>query len=151
MVAVVRSNSLLDGTGEVVSFDGSLFAGTLAAESSGSLFDRNGAVVGFDGSVFGTRGMDVKSFGRGRGNGLSNGAGNELSRCRLLSVPVTRLSQLEMSCATSDRGDRASVRAGDGGCAFTDAAPNVARNREKMTAVKSRTCAVSIRRAPNKL
>jgi hypothetical protein len=151
MVAVVSSGSSLDGTGEVVSFDGSLFGGTVAAESSGSVFDGTGAVPGFGGSVFGARGRDVRLVGRGRGNGLSNGAGNELSRCRLLLVPVTRLNQLEMSCAISDRGDRASVRAGDGGCAFTDAAPNVARNREKMTAVKSRTCAVSIRRAPNKL
>jgi hypothetical protein len=149
MVAVVSSGSLFDGIGEVVSFDGSLSGGTVAAESSGSLFDGTGAVVGFDGSVFGARGTDVRSVGRGRGNGLSNGAGNALSRRRLLSVPVTRLNQLEMSCATSARGDRVSVRAGDGGCAFTDAAPSVARNREKMTAVRSRTCAVSIRRAPS--
>jgi hypothetical protein len=143
MVAVVSSGSSLDGTGEVVSFDGSLFGGTVAAECSGSVFDGTDAVVGFAGSV--------RSVGRGRGNGLSNGAGNKLSRCRLLSVPVARLNQLEMSCAISDRGDRASVRAGDGGCAFTDAAPSVARNRENMTADRSRTCAISIGRAPKKL
>jgi hypothetical protein len=151
MVAVISSGSSLDGTGEVVSFDGSLFGGTVAAECSGSVFDGTDAVVGFAGSVFGARGTDVRSVGRGRGNGLSNGAGNKLSRFRLLSVPVARLNQLEMSCAILDRGDRASVRAGDGGCAFTDAAPSVARNRENMTADRSRTCAISIGRAPKKL
>jgi len=116
--AVSSDGSMLGGTGEVVSSDGSLFGGTVAVVSSdGSSFDGTGAAVGFNGSVVGATGTDVSSVGRGRGNGVSNRAGNE--PCCLPSVPVRRENQVETLCAISDRGDRASVRAGDGACAFT--------------------------------
>jgi hypothetical protein len=139
-------------TGAAVSSDGSLFGGTVAVVSSdGSWFDGTGAAIGFDNFVFGATGTDVRSVGRGRGNGVSDGAGNEPSRCRLVSVPVTRVNQVETSCAIADRGDRGSVRAGDGACAFTDAAPSVTRNREYVVAFRTRTCTVSVPSAPNKL
>jgi hypothetical protein len=147
---VSSDGSLFNGTGEVVSSDGSLFGGTGEVVSSdGSSFDGTGAAVGFNGSAVGATGMDVSSVGRGRGNGVSNRAGNE--PCCLPSVPVRRENQVETLCAISDRGDRASVRAGDGACAFTDAAPSVTRYRESVAAFRIRTCTVSARSAPNKL
>jgi hypothetical protein len=142
--------SLFGGTGEVVSSDGSLFGGTVAVVSSdGSSFDGTGAAVGFSCSVVGATGTDVSSVGRGRGNGVSNRAGNE--PCCLPSVPVPRENQVETLCAISDKGDRASVRAGEGACAFTDATPSVTRNRESATVFRIRTCTVSAPSAPNKL
>jgi len=147
---VSSDGSMLGGTGEVVSSDGSLFGGTVAVVSSdGSSFDGTGAAVGFNGSVVGATGTDVSSVGRGRGNGVSNRAGNE--PCCLPSVPVRRENQVETLCAISDRGDRASVRAGEGACAFTDATPSVTRNRESETVFRIRTCTVSAPSAPNKL
>jgi hypothetical protein len=146
--AVSSDGSLLGGTGAAVSSDGSLLGGTVAVVSSdGSLFDGTGAVVGFDGFVFGATDTDARSVGRGRGNGISDAAGNE--RCGLVSVPVTRVNQVETSCAISDRVDRGSVRAGDGACAFADAAASVTRNKEYVVAFRSRTCTVSVRNAPN--
>jgi hypothetical protein len=136
--AVNSDGSLFGGTDEVVSFDCSLFGGT-------------GAAAGFDSSVFGATGTDVSSVGRGRGNGISNGAGNEPSRFRLPSVLGTRVNQVETSCAISDRGDRASVRGGDGACASADDAASVTRTREYLAAFRTRTCTVSVRRAPNTL
>jgi hypothetical protein len=147
---VSSDGSSFDGTGEVVSSDGSLFGGTVAVVSSdGSSFDGTGAAVGFNGSVVGATGTDVSSVGRGRGNGVSNRAGNE--PCCLPSVPVPRENQVETLCAISDKGDRASVRAGEGACAFTDATPSVTRNRESATVFRIRTCTVSAPSAPNKL
>jgi hypothetical protein len=162
--AVSSDGSLIVGTGAAVSSDGSLIVGTVAVVSSdgssfggtdaavgfdGSSFDGTGAAVGFNESVFGATGTDVSSVGRGRGNGVGNRAGNE--PCCLPSVPVRRENQVETLCAISDKGDRASVRAGEGACAFTDATPSVTRNRESATVFRIRTCTVSAPSAPNKL
>jgi hypothetical protein len=125
-VAVNSDGSLFDGTGAAVSSDGSLFDGAGAAVSSdGSLFDGTGAAVSSDGSLFDGTGADVSSGGLGRGNG----SGNERSRCRLPSVPVTRVNQLEKSCAISARGDRPPVWTCDGACALTEAAARARKNR----------------------
>ena len=63
----------LGGMGEVVSSDGSWFGVTAeVVGSDGSL--GTDAAVGLDGSVFGSIGTNVTSVGRGRGNGISNGA-----------------------------------------------------------------------------
>jgi hypothetical protein len=148
---VGSDGSFFGGADEVVSSDGFLLVGMDEVVSSeGSLFDGIGAAVGFDGSVFGATGTDVR-VGRGRGKGVSNRTGSEASRCLLPSVPVTRVNQLETSCAISDRGDRASVRAGDGACAFTDAAPSVTRNKECVAAFRIRTFTVSVHSAPNQV
>jgi hypothetical protein len=61
----------------------------VAVSSDGSLFDGTGAAVSSDGSLFDGRGADVSSGGLGRGNG----SGNERSRCRLPSVPVSDASE----------------------------------------------------------
>jgi hypothetical protein len=112
--------------GAAGSSDGSLFDGTGPAVSSdGSLFDGTGPAVSFDGSLFDGTGADASSGGLGRGNG----SGNERSRCRLPSVPMTRVTQLEKSCAISDRGDRPPVWTGDGACALTEAAARARKNR----------------------
>ena len=138
-VAVSSDDPSFAETGAAVGSDCSLIGGTLPVVSSdGSLFDGTGAAVGFNGSGFGVTGTDVSSVGRGRGNGVSNRAGNEPRCCRLPSVPL--VNQLEISCAISDRGDRASIRVDDGACAFTDAGPSVTRNREYVAAFRNRTC-----------
>ncbi len=142
---VPSGGSLSGGVGERVGSDGSLFDGTDEVVSSdGSLPGGIGAAVGFACSVSGATGTDVSSVGRGRGKGVSDRAGNELSRCAPPSVPVARVNQLETSCAISDRGDRTSVGAGDGACASTDAAPSVTRDRDKVAAFRIRTCTVPI-------
>lgn len=139
--------SSFGGTDGVVSSDGSLFGATDdVVSSAGSWFAGTGAAAGFDGSAFGATGMDVSSVGRGRGNGISNGARNEPSRRRLPSVPVTPVNQVETPCAIPDRGDR-----GDCACASTDAAASVTRTRKYLVAFKTRTCMVSVRSGPNKL
>ena len=97
----------------------------VAVSSDGSLFDGTGTAVSSDGSLFDGRGADVSSGGLGRGNG----SGNERSRCRLPSVPVTRVNQWEKSCAISARGDRPPVWTCDGACALTEAAARARKNR----------------------
>ena len=143
---VSSDGSSFGGTDGVVSSDGSLFGADDVVSSAGSWFAGTGAAAGFDGSAFGATGMDVSSVGRGRGNGISNGARNEPSRRRLPSVPVTPLNQVETPCAIPDRGDR-----GDCACASTDAAASVTRTRKYLVAFKTRTCMVSVRSGPNKL
>src|SRR6516162_3537468 len=143
---VSSDGSSFGGTDGVVSSDGSLFGADDVVSSAGSWFAGTGAAAGFDGSAFGATGMDVSSVGRGRGNGISNGARNEPSRRRLPSVPVTPVNQVETPCAIPDRGDR-----GDCACASTDAAASVTRTRKYLVAFKTRTCMVSVRSGPNKL
>src|SRR5689334_5204880 len=101
---VSSGGSLLGRMDEVVSSDGS-WSGVTAnvVGSDGSL--GTDAAVGLDGSVFGATGTNVTSVGRGRGNGISHGAGAEPSRYRLPSLPLARVNQLEMPCAMSDRGE----------------------------------------------
>jgi hypothetical protein len=53
-------------------------------------------------------------------------------------VGMTRLSQVEKSSVISDRGDRASGRADDGACAWTDAAAR--KNTDKVAALSTLTC-----------
>jgi hypothetical protein len=147
---VSSGGSLLGRMDEVVSSDGS-WSGVTAnvVGSDGSL--GTDAAVGLDGSVFGATGTNVTSVGRGRGNGISHGAGAEPSRYRLPSLPLARVNQLEMPCAMSDRGECASGRAGDGFCASTDVVASVTRIREYLMAFRTRTGAISFRRAPTKL
>ena len=140
---VSSDDSSFGGSDGVVSSAGSLFGATDdVVSSAGPWFAGTGAAAGFDGSAFGATGMDVNSVGRGRGNGISNGARNEPSR---RSVPVTPVNQVETSCAIPDRGDR-----GDCACASTGAA-SITRTRKYLVAFKTRTCMVSVRSGPNKL
>jgi len=146
--AVCSDGSLFGGTGEVVGSNDSLFVGTDEVVSSdGSLFNGTDSATGFD--VFGATGTDVSFVGRGRGNGVTDRAGNEPSRCRLPSVPMTRVNQLETSCAISDRGDRPSVRAWDGACAYTDAGPRVRKNIAIATVFKRVTRTTFFVKLPN--
>ena len=103
-------------------------------------------VVSSDGSLFDGTGADVSSGGRGRGNG----GGNERSRCRLPSVSVPRVNQLEMPCAISDRVDRPPVRTCDGACASTEVAPRARKNRVIATAFRRVTRTTFPVKPPNR-
>jgi hypothetical protein len=103
-----------------------------------------GACASSAGSLFGATGAGASSAGRGRGN-----RGDDAARCCLVAVPVTPLNQVEMSCAISDKGDRASGRADAGACAWTDAAASCRKNRENAAAFRTLTRTIFPRSAPN--
>jgi len=65
---------------------------------------------------------------------------------------VTRLNQVEKSCAISDRGDeRASSRADGGACAWTDPATSAINNTDKVTGFSTAPCTIFPRSTPNDL
>ncbi len=84
---------------------------------------------------FDTTGADANSAGRGRGNG-----GDDAAPWCLAPASVTWFSQLVNLCAISDSGDRVSGSTGCGAWAWTDAAVNNRKHREKVAGLKIPGC-----------
>src|ERR1700687_1538217 len=88
----------------------------------------------------------ARSAGLGRGSG-----GDDADRWWLELVPVTRINQVEMPCAISDRGDRASGHVDDGACAWIDAAASGTKKRHNAAVLKTLTCTIFLWSPPNGL
>jgi len=113
---------------------GALFLGAIGAfaNSAEPLFDTVATCA--DCCSEGT--TDSSPAGRGRGSGI-----DDVAPC-LGPVPVTWRNQVEISCAISDRGDRAS--GGDSGtCARIGSGVSRSRtNKQNVLALKTPTCTI---------